>query len=56
VNHKMLNQMHQRGVTVLYLPSVDEFNKRVNGIDLKKEGAQEFVLLSNLPIDRTMHL
>jgi hypothetical protein len=56
VNHKMLNQMHQRGVTVLYLPSVDEFNKRVNGIDLKKEGAQELVLLSNLPIDRTMHL
>jgi hypothetical protein len=35
----MLNQFHQDGLTLWYLPRVNERSKLVNDIDLEKEGA-----------------
>jgi hypothetical protein len=37
--HEMLNQFHQDGLTLWYLPRVNERSKLVNDIDLEKEGA-----------------
>lgn len=44
VNRSMLEQIQKRGLSLWYLPTVDEHCRQVRGIDLRKEGAHEFVL------------
>ena len=44
VNRSMLEQIQKRGLSLWYLPTVDEHCRQARGIDLRKEGAHEFVL------------